>query len=55
MILTDIGGYFGGRLIGGPKLIARFSPKKLGQVPRQAGFSVLLTVFLAEKFSAEFP
>ncbi len=28
VIVTDLGGYFGGRLIGGPKLIPRFSPKK---------------------------
>ena len=28
VIATDLGGYFGGRLIGGPKLIPRFSPKK---------------------------
>jgi phosphatidate cytidylyltransferase len=28
VIATDLGGYFGGRLMGGPKLIPRFSPKK---------------------------
>lgn len=28
VVLTDIAGYFAGRIIGGPKLIARFSPKK---------------------------
>ena len=28
VIATDLGGYFGGRLIGGPKLMPRFSPKK---------------------------
>ena len=28
VVLTDIGGYFGGRLVGGPKLAPRFSPKK---------------------------
>ena len=28
VVLTDIGGYFGGRLIGGPKLWPRVSPKK---------------------------
>jgi phosphatidate cytidylyltransferase len=28
VIATDLGGYFGGRLIGGPKLIPRVSPKK---------------------------
>ena len=49
VILTDIGGYFGGRLIGGPKLIARFSPKKTWSGAATGwGFSVLLTVYLAE-------
>ncbi len=28
VVATDIGGYFGGRLIGGPKLWVRISPKK---------------------------
>jgi len=28
VILTDIGGYFAGRIIGGPKFWPRFSPKK---------------------------
>ena len=28
VVLTDVGGYFGGRLIGGPKLAPKLSPKK---------------------------
>lgn len=28
VVATDVGGYFGGRLIGGPKFWPRFSPKK---------------------------
>lgn len=28
VVLTDVAGYFAGRIIGGPKLIPRFSPKK---------------------------
>ena len=28
VVMTDLGGYFGGRLFRGPKLITRYSPKK---------------------------
>ncbi len=28
VVVTDVGGYFGGRLLGGPKLIPRYSPQK---------------------------
>ncbi len=49
VILTDLGGYFGGRIIGGPKLVPRFSPKKTwsGAVIGWA-FAVALSLWVAE-------
>ena len=49
VIMTDLGGYFGGRLIGGPKLIPRYSPKKTwsGAVTGWA-FAVGLSLSVAE-------
>ena len=48
--MTDLGGYFGGRIIGGPKLAPRFSPKKTwsGAVLGWA-FAVGLSLWVAEK------
>ena len=50
VIMTDLGGYFGGRIIGGPKLAPRFSPKKTwsGAVLGWA-FAVGLSLWVAEK------
>lgn len=50
--ITDIGGYFAGRGIGGPKLWPRVSPKKTwaGAVGGLAGSLVVASVFAASGF-----
>ena len=53
---TDIGGYFGGRLIGGPKLWPRVSPKKtwsglLGGVALAAATGSLLSLATAATYA----
>ena len=47
VVVTDIAGYFAGRLIGGPKLWPRVSPKKTwsGTVAGWAGSSVVALLF----------
>lgn len=47
VVVTDIAGYFAGRLIGGPKLWPRVSPKKTwsGTVAGWAGSSVVAMIF----------
>ncbi|MFP7672937.1 phosphatidate cytidylyltransferase [Marivita sp. S0852] len=47
VVVTDIAGYFAGRLIGGPKLWPRVSPKKTwsGTVAGWAGSAVLAVMF----------
>ena len=49
VIMTDLGGYFGGRIIGGPKLVPRFSPRKTwsGAVIGWA-FAIGLSFWVAE-------
>ena len=49
VVMTDLGGYFGGRVIGGPKLVPRFSPNKTwsGAVIGWA-FAVGLSLLVAE-------
>lgn len=49
VVMTDLGGYFGGRFIGGPKLVPLFSPKKTwsGAIIGWA-FAVGLSLWVAE-------
>lgn len=52
VIATDIGAYFSGRLIGGPKLMPRVSPKKtwaglIGGMSAAACIGVLATILVA--------
>lgn len=47
VVVTDIAGYFAGRLIGGPKLWPRFSPKKTwsGAVAGWVGSAIVAVLF----------
>ncbi|MCB2093454.1 MAG: phosphatidate cytidylyltransferase [Rhodobacteraceae bacterium] len=47
VVITDIGGYFGGRMLGGPKFWPRISPKKTwsGTISGWAGAALVGVVF----------
>ena len=49
VVMTDLGGYFGGRIFGGPKLTPRYSPKKTwsGALTGLA-FALVFTVIFGE-------
>jgi phosphatidate cytidylyltransferase len=51
VIATDLGGYFAGRLLGGPKLIPRFSPKKTWSGAVAGWFSAVLVSVLVLEYS----
>ncbi len=56
VIVTDTFGYFGGRLIGGPKFLARISPNKTwaGIVSGWLGSIICTYFFMVQKVFADF-